>query len=222
MTTVPQPQNVITTTQDHIKLLSSLNNATSETIRRQAELDMNNKIQSIRNRMADSEREQKKEEKEIDDLINLVFKEELLSELSKLLKSDLLEQLDTLVDEEVRTKLPAYLSPEYLKTMESQLAAFDKLEKENVNAESVRWNAALPSDRAVAVRPLVNSKGQVSTRFPKTLGEFFDMTEDTAVSLLHYYGREDVIAPHGSREGNVNAFMRICGIRYMVRHRPCQ
>ncbi|KAH9856786.1 hypothetical protein C2E23DRAFT_721306 [Lenzites betulinus] len=201
--------------------LQSLNQATSESIRLDAQRDMNTKILRVRAHMKDSEQKQAQEDKEIEDLVNKVFKEELLSELSKLVKSNLLEQLDALVDKEVQAKLPEYLAQNHLDTIRTQMSEFQRLEQENGNAESISWNGALPLDRAATVRPLVNSKGEVSPRFPRTLGEFFDLTEDTVVGLLHYYGHEDVIAPHGSREKNVNAFMRICGIRYMVRRRSC-
>ncbi|OJT01656.1 hypothetical protein TRAPUB_7914 [Trametes pubescens] len=89
---------------------------------------------------------------------------------------------------------------------------------------------------ALELSPLVTPAGVVSERFPATLRELFEMkgassafkylhsarrilnvhTEPDAVALLYEYGRNDEIVPR-SREKNVNAVMRMCGVQcYLV------
>lgn len=107
-----------------------------------------------------------------------------------------------------------------------------------LSSESVRQNAALLMDGDLELRPLRTPQNVVSASFPRTLGELFNMSgtfpfdsyahhrgsltyllraEQTAVVLLQEHGRPDaIVSGPGSHEKNVNEFMRLCGVRYLL------
>ncbi|CDO72650.1 hypothetical protein BN946_scf184985.g69 [Trametes cinnabarina] len=70
------------------------------------------------------------------------------------------------------------------------------------------------SDLEQPIQPLYNAKGEISPEFPKRLVDLFNMTNETAVTLLRDYAPND--KPTDSRDSNVNAVMRICGVRFVL------
>ncbi|KAI0359269.1 hypothetical protein OH77DRAFT_1014835 [Trametes cingulata] len=202
--------------------LGSLDETTVQSIRDGAEASINSELNRLRDQMAASNAKQEQDIKDINKLLTQVLEEEIVAELTKLIDAGVLEEIDDLVKEEVRRQLPRYLSEDLQKEVENHQEELARLERELHNAESVRANAALTSDPELPLQPLYNTRGEVNEKFPKTLGELFSMTEETAVLLLHDYGLTAALSSTGpnSRDKNVNEFIQFCGVRYrLVRRR---
>ncbi|EIW53939.1 uncharacterized protein TRAVEDRAFT_131818, partial [Trametes versicolor FP-101664 SS1] len=130
---------------------------------------------------------------------------------------DVLEEIDDLVKAQVALQLPNHLPPGQLEEIQRHKDELAQLELELHNAESVRQNAALLMDGDLELHPLRTPQNIVSASFPRTLGELFNMSEQTAVVLLQEHGRPDaIVSGPGSHEKNVNEFMRLCGVRYLL------
>ncbi|KAI0365933.1 hypothetical protein BV20DRAFT_1124630 [Pilatotrama ljubarskyi] len=214
-------ENVITNLKrsltDLRATLGSLDENTVQSIRQGAEAHINSEIKGLREHMTASDKKQEVDIKEINDLLKQVLEEEVVRELTKIIEAGVLQEIDDLVQEQVREQLPRYLAEDLQKEVETQKEELARLERELHNAESIRANAALALDPDLPLQPLHNTCGEVSEKFPKTLGDLFNMTEETAVVLLHDYGLDSAIMPGpNSREKNVNEFMQFCGVRYRL------
>ncbi|KAI8978190.1 hypothetical protein BD414DRAFT_494867 [Trametes punicea] len=195
------------------RTLGSLGEEQVQGIRTDADAYIDSRINSVKDKMEASDASHQAQTTELQALLKKVFDEELVAQLKDLIHAEVLEQIDDLVKAEVQARLPEYLSEDLQEEMRRQQAELADLERQLHNSESAGANAAL-RDVDEAVHPLYNTKGEISANFPKKLADLFDMTNETAISLLRDYAPDQEISD--SRENNVNAFMHLCGVRYRL------
>ncbi|KAI9060447.1 hypothetical protein FKP32DRAFT_1678788 [Trametes sanguinea] len=231
--THPITQNVITHLNESLnalqRTLGSLGEDEVQRIRDDAQVYLQRQIQSVNTKMQESDKAQNVQVEELkaylpsvvraEVLFKKVFEEELVKELQTLIEAEVLQEIDDLVKAEVKDHLPEYLPQELQDEMLRHEAELADLEKQLHNAENVRANAQLRlSDYEELIQPLYNAKGEINPAFPKTLGELFSVTNESAVALLKDYRPEYQISD--SRDKNVNELMRLCGVRFqLVRRR---
>ncbi|OJT11560.1 hypothetical protein TRAPUB_11925 [Trametes pubescens] len=197
--------------------LGSLGQETIQSIREGGEKQIENELKGIEKKMDASEKKQKAEIDEINALVKKVLEEELVRQLADLIQRGVLQDIDDLVKEQVALQLPNHLPQAQREEIQRHKEELARLELELHNAESVRQNAALLMDYDLDLHPLCTPEGAISLNFPRTLGDLFGMEEQTAILLLHEYGRTEAIAAGpNSREKNINEFMRLCGVRYLL------
>ncbi|KAI0644890.1 hypothetical protein C8Q79DRAFT_1011027 [Trametes meyenii] len=219
--------------------LGSLNESTVAKIRTDGEELIQKKIRGIRKELDVSEKRQQTETKQINgtvsswqnfvdsyrligsslridiDLLQKVLEEEVVRELTDLVKAGVLEEIDDLVRDQVKAQLPQHIPESLQAELRQHQEELARLERELQNSESARANATLRVDQVdAALHPFYNGRGQLSEHFPKTLGELFNMTDDTAVLLMHDFDLD--LKAHDSREKKVNELMQLFGIRYRL------
>ncbi|KAL1945228.1 hypothetical protein VTO73DRAFT_2079 [Trametes versicolor] len=215
----PASANVITNVNQSLnnlrETLESLTQGSMQDLKRDAEEHFKQELQGVTQKMRASTEKQRAEVEEINELIRQVFEEQLVASLAEIVEAGVLENIDDLVQEQVRAQLPLQLPEALQEEMRSHKEELARLEAELHNSESISHNSTLPMNPTLKLSPLVTPNGVVSDRFPATLGQLFDMTEQDAVWLLHEYGHTDAIVSN-SRERNVNEVMRLCGVQYYL------
>ncbi|EIW53956.1 uncharacterized protein TRAVEDRAFT_51694 [Trametes versicolor FP-101664 SS1] len=218
----PAPANVITNVNQSLtnlrETLESLTQGSMQDLKRDAEEHFNQELRGVAQQLKASKEKQAAEVEEINELIRQVFEEELVASFAQIVEAGVLENIDDLVQEQVREQLPLQLPEALQEEMRSHKEELARLEAELHNSESIAHNSTLPMNPALKLFPLVTPNGVVSEKFPVTLGQLFDMTEQDAVWLLHEYGHTDAIVSN-SRERNVNEVMRLCGVQYYLASR---
>ncbi|KAI0667070.1 hypothetical protein C8Q78DRAFT_1082579 [Trametes maxima] len=195
--------------------LGSLNESTVAKIRTDGEELIQKKINGIHKSLEASKKRQETEVKEINDLLKRVLEEEVVRELTELVKAGVLEEIDDLVKDQVHAQLPQHLPEKLQVELREHQEELARLERELHNSESTRANATLRVNQVdAALHPLYNVRGQLSDRFPKTLGELFNMTDNDAVLLMHDFNLD--ANAHDGREKKVNELMQLFGVQYRL------
>ncbi|KAI0800404.1 hypothetical protein C8Q74DRAFT_1314011 [Fomes fomentarius] len=217
------------------KTLDSLGNQTVQMIQVGGEAQIAHQIGSLRKHMDAQEKKQDEQIIEIEGdwasflparilvdrfmriytgILKEVLEQDIIEHLTALIEGGIISEIDALVEEQVALQLPEYIPQELQDELRDQRKQLEEVQKALHNSESRRANATLRSHKLhERVHNLFNIHGEVSKDFPRTLGDMFSISADTAASLMKDYGLGE---PTPSRERNINRIMQHCGIQYQL------
>ncbi|PIL32855.1 hypothetical protein GSI_04972 [Ganoderma sinense ZZ0214-1] len=195
------------------KTLDSLGEQTVQMIQVGGQAEITNHINSIRCHMDKADERQQEQVRGIEELLWKVLEQDVIEHLTALIQDGILEEIDAIVQEEVARQCPAFIPQNLQDELRASQRELEKVQRALHDSESRRANSTLRSHRLhEKVHPLHNSTGEISNRFPLTLGDMFGIPAETAKALLEEYGLE----VSESREKNINTFMCHCGVQYQL------
>ncbi|RDX47453.1 hypothetical protein OH76DRAFT_765938 [Lentinus brumalis] len=151
---------------------------------------------------------------EIQALMKEVLEKDVVDHLTELIKSEVMKDIDALVDQEVARLLPEYIPEDLQEDLRKDQRELEEVQKALYNSESRRANSTLRSHRLhETVHDLYNVHGEKSSDFPRTLGEMFSIFHEKAISMMEEFGAGE---PSASRERNINRLMQTFGIQYQL------
>lgn len=154
--------------------------------------------------------------------VELVFKDMMetgmIRDIQKEVEAQVEEEVDRIVEEQFTKYLKELLPDALKKELAETKARLDASRVELHNSESIEANALLRVPERgdglnrQMIHKLQRSDGTVSSLFPKTLQDAFDLDKETCKTLLEDYGLE--VSHNARSESLLNSFLKLCGIQY--------
>jgi len=150
--------------------------------------------------------------------IRLILKDcletQLFEHLKKQAQREIEAEIDELVREQVAECLEMIIPQDLQDEVAKQKSELKELRVKLHNSESRRANASLRSNQPdESLRVIYMQNGEVSSHYPKSLKELFDLDSETSKALMIDYELPDVSE---ARDRNLNRFMQFCGVSYQM------
>ncbi|ESK97262.1 hypothetical protein Moror_17827 [Moniliophthora roreri MCA 2997] len=151
------------------------------------------------------------------DEINLILKDMLGTKVIEQIQSQVEEEVeaevDRVVERQVQACLEEHLPKQLQKEVNERKAELEQVRRDLHNSESRRANALLRERNTnEAINTILRTDGSVSSHFPKTLKDLFELNAAECKATLEDYGVET----SSQKDSNLNRLMQFLNVQYQM------
>jgi len=173
---------------------------------------MTEEINKLLEQMETQERMHREGIAEIHLILNDYLEKQFLNHLEAQAQQGIDREIDELVREQVASYLEVHIPQDLQDEVGRTQRELEDLGIQLHNSESRRANALLRSNHPDdSIHAVYMSNGEVSSHFPKTLRDLFNLNEMCKTLAFDYE-----LPVSDARDHNLNLFMQFCGVTYQV------
>ncbi|KAF8161351.1 hypothetical protein B0H34DRAFT_781895 [Crassisporium funariophilum] len=171
-------------------------------------------INDLRNQLRNQDHVLKNGMDEIQDILDKLLKDQVVSNMRKQVEKEIADQIDELVKEHVAECLRAHIPQDLRDEVAESKHELEQVRLALNNSESRRANGNLRSNKPDdLLGTIYMTDGKVSPHYPKDLKSLFSLNAESTDALMKDY---ELPNASDSRDHNLNRFMQFCGVRYQL------
>ncbi|KAI3618964.1 hypothetical protein WG66_000443 [Moniliophthora roreri] len=142
-----------------------------------------------------------------------IHDERRLSDGFLLVEEEVEAEVDRVVERQVQACLEEHLPKQLQKEVNERKAELEQVRRDLHNSESRRANALLRERNTnEAINTILRTDGSVSSHFPKTLKDLFELNAAECKATLEDYGVET----SSQKDSNLNRLMQFLNVQYQM------